>query len=122
MSDNCEMEVIADCVKIAAKYFPMADWDCLSIDTMKADDYIGDSITALTSWDSDGNCKITLMDSIANETDLRDTMAHELAHFVMGELYTETHNARPHGAEWFAVYCVFQRDMIWIEYYPEDWK
>lgn len=113
--------IISESVRIAAAHYPSADWESLSVEIRRAEDYIGEDVLAITQWDDHGDCFIVLMDTIQTETDMRETLAHELAHFIMGDLFTEWHNKRPHGSEWFSIYCNLQRKLVWELYFPEDW-
>lgn len=121
MFSDSKENIISECVRIAADLYKPADWRALTVKFCRAEDYMGEDVLATTQWDCEGYCTILLMDTIQTETDLRETLAHELAHFIMGELFTEQHNRRPHGWDWFAIFSHLQRKLVWELYFPEDW-
>lgn len=109
-------DIIAQAIKDAARLYPSPDWAYLYIRARPMADNI-----ALTEWDADGACTITLSEDIKTQTELLETLAHELAHYILGELDTKTHNTKTHGKAWFNIYARLQVALIWRRYYPNDW-
>lgn len=109
-------EIINECMQLAVANYSNVNFDGLKV-TVSANMLDTGSI----DWDEDGEALITLSTRIQNETSLRDILAHELAHYLMGELHTLVHNKRPHGALWQAYYSELQGLLIWKVYYPEDY-
>ena len=115
---SAQRDIVRQCIYTAAEHFPAVDWDSL---VFFRKDLQGEA-TGWIEWDEDGDATIIIDSNIRTETDLRELLAHEFAHYVLAETDVSTHNKRPHGPEWFTIYGLLLQKLVWQVYYPEEWE